>query len=164
MGSADDGTTAAQLSKVDLRGVLPNTTAWAETRAAVTASMAAHGYVLVVTDALDAELRRQALFGRALPELYALPFDIKKRSGVFSNGPHRGYDGDLGPERGVGERPHPQPRRTPQRPRLRRTPLATGQPRFLVRQIFRSRYHASILSGWPDSLIQCPSSPRSILQ
>lgn len=96
MGSGDDGATAQlmKIAKVDLRGVLPNTMAWAETRAAVTASMVAHGYVVVVHDALDAELRR-ALFVRALPELFALPFDIKKRSGFFSNGPHRGYDGQV---------------------------------------------------------------------
>ncbi|KAG2612148.1 2-oxoglutarate-dependent dioxygenase AOP3-like [Panicum virgatum] len=68
--------------------------ACAEARAAVTASMVAHGYVVVVHDALDAELWL-ALFGRALPELYALPFDTKKSSGAFSNGPHRGYDGQV---------------------------------------------------------------------
>nr|CAB3456271.1 unnamed protein product [Digitaria exilis] len=80
--------------KVDLRGLKPNTMAWVDATAAVTASMTAHGYVVVVHDALDAELRC-ALFGRALPELYALPFDTKKRSSVFSNGPHRGYDGQV---------------------------------------------------------------------
>ncbi|XP_025828365.1 probable 2-oxoglutarate-dependent dioxygenase AOP1 [Panicum hallii] len=96
MGSGD-GTGAAllmEIPKVDLRGLEPDTPGWARARAAVTASMTAHGCVVVVHDALGAELR-QALFGRALPQLFALPFEAKKRSGCFINGPHRGYVGQV---------------------------------------------------------------------
>ncbi|RCV32915.1 hypothetical protein SETIT_7G041300v2 [Setaria italica] len=57
--------------------------------------MGAHGYVLVAHDALGTEPRRRALFGRALPELFALPFEAKKRSGLFCNGPHRCYEGQV---------------------------------------------------------------------
>nr|CAB3456270.1 unnamed protein product [Digitaria exilis] len=94
MGSGGDDGATTQLMKVDLRGLQPNTMAWMNAMVAVTASMTAHGYVVVVHDALDAELRC-ALFGHALPELFGLPFDTKKRSGVFSNGPHGGYDGEV---------------------------------------------------------------------
>ncbi|CAL4984410.1 unnamed protein product [Urochloa decumbens] len=101
MGSGNgEATTTTKLTeeigKVDLRGLEPGTPGWAEARAAVTSSMAAHGcVVLVAHDALDEKLRR-ALFGRALPELFfGLPFDAKKRSGAFSNGPHRGYVGQV---------------------------------------------------------------------
>lgn len=79
---------------MDLRGLEPGTPGWARARASVTASMAAHGCVVVAHDALGPELRH-ALFGRALPELFGLPFDAKKRSGAFSNGPHRGYEGQV---------------------------------------------------------------------
>ncbi|CAO2149056.1 unnamed protein product [Urochloa humidicola] len=83
-----------EIAKVDLHGLNPGTPGWAEARAAVTASMAAHGCVVAAHDAVDEKLRR-ALFGRALPELFTLPFDAKKRSGVFVNGPHTGYVGQV---------------------------------------------------------------------
>ncbi|RLM69034.1 hypothetical protein C2845_PM17G10330 [Panicum miliaceum] len=95
MGSGD-GTMAPpmEIAKVDLRDLEPHTPEWARARAAVTASITAHGCVVVVHDALGAELR-QALFGRAMPQLFALPLEAKNRSGCFINGPHRGYVGQV---------------------------------------------------------------------
>ena len=95
MGSGDGTSTPlTEIAKVDLRGLEPDTPGWVGARAAVTASMTALGCVVVVHDALGAELR-QALFGRALPQLFTLPFEAKKRSGCFTNGPHRGYVGQV---------------------------------------------------------------------
>ncbi|KAL6900820.1 hypothetical protein ACP4OV_005496 [Aristida adscensionis] len=68
-----------EIPKVDLRGLEPGGPGWADARAAVTASMVAHGCVVVAHGALGPELR-QALFGRAAPELFALPLEIKQRS------------------------------------------------------------------------------------
>ncbi|KAF8697456.1 hypothetical protein HU200_036057 [Digitaria exilis] len=68
---------AGMISKVDLRGLEPGGPGWAEARAAVTASMEAHGAVLVAHDALGAELRRR-LFERAAPELFAIPAEVKR--------------------------------------------------------------------------------------
>ncbi|CAL5006354.1 unnamed protein product [Urochloa decumbens] len=65
------------ISRLDLRGIEPSSRAWEEARTAVAASMEALGAVLVVQDALGPDLRR-ALFGRAMPELFALPLDVKR--------------------------------------------------------------------------------------
>ncbi|CAO2188169.1 unnamed protein product [Urochloa humidicola] len=62
------------IRRVDLRGVEPGGQGWEEARAAVAASMEAHGAVFIVQDALGPDLRR-ALFGGAVPEFFALPLD-----------------------------------------------------------------------------------------
>ncbi|OEL36887.1 putative 2-oxoglutarate-dependent dioxygenase AOP1.2 [Dichanthelium oligosanthes] len=67
---------------------------WEEARAVVAASMEALGAVLVVQDALGSDLR-QALFGRAMPEFFALPLGVKR--GLVS-GPVNGY---IGPSPGA---------------------------------------------------------------
>ncbi|TVU06006.1 hypothetical protein EJB05_49193, partial [Eragrostis curvula] len=77
------------VSKVDLRGLEPGGPGWEEARAVVTASMEAHGAVLVVHEALGPDLR-QALFGRAAPEFFAIPPDAKQR---LVSGPISGYIG-----------------------------------------------------------------------
>ncbi|CAO2163391.1 unnamed protein product [Urochloa humidicola] len=77
------------ISRVDLRGVNPSGRGWEEARAAVAASMEALGAVLIVQDALGADLR-QALFGRAMPELFALPLDVKRS---LTSGHINGYVG-----------------------------------------------------------------------
>ena len=82
-----------EIAKVDLRGVVPGGAGWEAARAAVTASMVAHGCVVVAHDALDTDLRR-ALFSRALPELFALPLEVKQRT-VSDKGQFRGYIGQL---------------------------------------------------------------------
>ncbi|KAG2576904.1 hypothetical protein PVAP13_6NG119400 [Panicum virgatum] len=71
-----------ELAKIDLRGVEPGGPGWEDARAAVAASMVAHGCAVVVAvehDALGPELRR-ALFCRAIPEIFALPPEAKQRS------------------------------------------------------------------------------------
>ncbi|CAO2206705.1 unnamed protein product [Urochloa humidicola] len=65
------------INRVDLRGIEPNSKGWEEARAAVAASMEALGAVLITHDALGPDLRH-ALFGRAMPELFALPPDAKR--------------------------------------------------------------------------------------
>jgi isopenicillin N synthase-like dioxygenase len=82
-----------EIAKVDLRGVEPGSPGWEEARAAVTASMLAHGCVVVTHDAIGPEMRR-ALFGRALPELFALPLEAKQRN-VSAAGKYRGYIGQI---------------------------------------------------------------------
>ncbi|KAL6644154.1 hypothetical protein ACP70R_018920 [Stipagrostis hirtigluma subsp. patula] len=83
-----------EIAKVDLRGLEPaGGPGWEQAVAAVSASMAAHGFVVVTHDAIGPELR-QALFGRALPELFALPLDRKQRN-VSTEGPYRGYVGQI---------------------------------------------------------------------
>ncbi|KAL5231807.1 hypothetical protein ABZP36_030583 [Zizania latifolia] len=77
------------IPKVDLRGREPGTPGWEEAQAAVTASMVAHGCVVVAHGALGEELR-QALFGRAVQELFVLPAEAKQRN-VSKLGPFRGY-------------------------------------------------------------------------
>ncbi|KAL6598480.1 hypothetical protein ACP70R_046179 [Stipagrostis hirtigluma subsp. patula] len=77
------------ISKVDLRGLEPGGPGWEEARAAVTASVEALGAVLVAHGALGPDLR-QALFGRAAPEFFALPPDAKRR---LVSGPVHGYIG-----------------------------------------------------------------------
>ncbi|KAF7055014.1 hypothetical protein CFC21_062589 [Triticum aestivum] len=78
-----------EITKVDLRGLESGGAGWVEARDAVTASMVAHGFVVVAHDALGPELR-QALFGRAMPEIFALPPEAKQRN-VSTVGPFRGY-------------------------------------------------------------------------
>jgi hypothetical protein len=78
-----------EIAKVDLRGVVPGGAAWDAARAAVTASMVAHGCVVVAHDALGPELRR-ALFCRAMPEVFALPLEAKQRNDSRW-GPFNGY-------------------------------------------------------------------------
>ncbi|XP_039794890.1 probable 2-oxoglutarate-dependent dioxygenase AOP1.2 [Panicum virgatum] len=78
------------IGKVDLRGLQPGGPGWEEAKTVVTASMEAHGAVLVSHSAFGPDLR-QALFGRAAPEFFALPMDSKQR---LVSGPLNGY---LGP-------------------------------------------------------------------
>lgn len=78
------------IGKVDLRGLQPGGPGWEEAKTVVTASMEAHGAVLVSHSAIGPDLR-QALFGRAAPEFFALPMDSKQR---LVSGPLNGY---LGP-------------------------------------------------------------------
>ncbi|RLM60298.1 putative inactive 2-oxoglutarate-dependent dioxygenase AOP2 [Panicum miliaceum] len=80
-----------ELAKIDLRGVEPSGSGWEDARAAVTASMVAHGCAVVVVahDALGPELRR-ALFCRAMPEIFALPLETKQRNDSRW-GPFKGY-------------------------------------------------------------------------
>uniref|UniRef100_A0A453PID4 2-oxoglutarate-dependent dioxygenase DAO n=2 Tax=Aegilops tauschii TaxID=37682 RepID=A0A453PID4_AEGTS len=77
------------ITKVDLRGLEPGGPGWGEARDTVTASMLAHGFVVVAHGALGPELR-QALFGRAMPEIFALPVESKQRN-VSAVGPFTGY-------------------------------------------------------------------------
>ncbi|XP_047068095.1 probable 2-oxoglutarate-dependent dioxygenase AOP1.2 [Lolium rigidum] len=68
-----------EIATVDLRGLERGGPGWAEARDAVAASMVAHGFVVVRDDdALGPQLR-QALFGRAMPEVFALPAEAKRR-------------------------------------------------------------------------------------
>ncbi|TVU06035.1 hypothetical protein EJB05_49225, partial [Eragrostis curvula] len=78
-----------ELGKVDLRGLEPGAPGWDEAGAAVAASMLAHGCVVVVAGGLAPALR-EALFGRVLPELFALPHDVKLRNAPGVP-PHTGY-------------------------------------------------------------------------
>ncbi|KAG0523595.1 hypothetical protein BDA96_07G136100 [Sorghum bicolor] len=78
-----------EIPKIDLRGLEPGGPGWEEARAAVTASMVAHGCVVVAHDALGPELRR-ALFCRAMPEVFALPLEAKQRNDSRW-GPFNGY-------------------------------------------------------------------------
>jgi hypothetical protein len=78
-----------EIPKIDLRGLEPGGPGWEEARAAVTASMVAHGCAIVAHDALGPELRR-ALFCRAMPEVFALPLEAKQRSDSRW-GPFNGY-------------------------------------------------------------------------
>ncbi|CAL5006381.1 unnamed protein product [Urochloa decumbens] len=81
-----------EIARVDLRGMEePGGAGWEAARAAVTASMAAHGCVVVAhDDALGPDLRR-ALFRRAVPELFALPLEAKQRSNDSRWGPFKAY-------------------------------------------------------------------------
>uniref|UniRef100_A0ACD5TKQ0 Uncharacterized protein n=1 Tax=Avena sativa TaxID=4498 RepID=A0ACD5TKQ0_AVESA len=82
-----------EITTVDLRGLEHGGPGWREARDAVTASMVAHGFVVVAQDALGPELR-QALFGRVMPEFFALPAEAKQRN-VSTLGPFRGYISNL---------------------------------------------------------------------
>lgn len=79
-----------EITKVDLRGLNPSGPGWREARDAVTTSMVAHGFVVVAHDAVVPELR-EALFGRALPELYALPVEAKRQNVASTRVPFQGY-------------------------------------------------------------------------
>ena len=78
-----------EIPKIDLRGLEPGRLGWEEARAAVTASMVAHGCVIVAHDALGPDLRRP-LFCRAMPEVFALPLEAKQRNDSRW-GPFNGY-------------------------------------------------------------------------
>jgi isopenicillin N synthase-like dioxygenase len=78
-----------KIATVDLRGLEHGSPRWGKARDAATASMVAHGYVVVAHDAIGPELR-QALFGRAMPEIFALPVEAKQRN-VSPLGRFRGY-------------------------------------------------------------------------
>ncbi|TVU06040.1 hypothetical protein EJB05_49230, partial [Eragrostis curvula] len=78
-----------ELGRVDLRGLKPDAPGWDEARAAVAASMSAHGCVVVVAGG-PAPALREALFGRVLPELFALPRDVKLRNAP-GEPPYKGY-------------------------------------------------------------------------
>lgn len=67
-----------EIPKIDLRGLEAGGAGWEEARAAVTASMVAHGCVVVARGALGPVLRR-ALFCHAIPEFFALPLEAKQR-------------------------------------------------------------------------------------
>jgi hypothetical protein len=75
-----------EIATVDLRGLEHGGPGWEEARDAATASMVAHGFVVIAHDALGPELR-QALFGRAMPEIFALPAEAKERNVYISNDP-----------------------------------------------------------------------------
>ncbi|KAJ1268427.1 hypothetical protein BS78_07G134100 [Paspalum vaginatum] len=94
MASGAEVRGAMEIPRVDLGGVVPGGPGWEAARAAVTASMLEHGCVVAAAqDALGPELRR-ALFGRALPELFALPLEAKQQM-VSRKGKYRGYIGQL---------------------------------------------------------------------
>ncbi|KAF0899127.1 hypothetical protein E2562_013362 [Oryza meyeriana var. granulata] len=84
---------ATAIPKVDLRGLEPGMSGWEEARAAVTASMVAHGCVVVAHGEVGPALR-EALFGRAVREVFALPAEAKQRN-VSTLGPFRGYIGNI---------------------------------------------------------------------
>ncbi|XP_047060807.1 probable 2-oxoglutarate-dependent dioxygenase AOP1 [Lolium rigidum] len=77
------------IATADLRGLERGGPGWEQARDAVTACMVAHGFVVVAHDALGPELR-QALFGRAMPEVFALPAEAKLRN-VSDLDPLKGY-------------------------------------------------------------------------
>jgi hypothetical protein len=81
-----------ELGKIDLAGVKHGGPGWEAARAAVTASMVAHGCVVVTVarDALAGPELRRALFCRVVPELFALPIEAKRRSDSRW-GPFKGY-------------------------------------------------------------------------
>jgi hypothetical protein len=85
-----------EMTKVDLRGVQHGGAGWPESRAALTASMAAHRFVVVALSALGPELPTAlspglptALFAHALPELYALPAEAKRQNVVTTPVPYQ---------------------------------------------------------------------------
>ncbi|CAM0907791.1 unnamed protein product [Alopecurus aequalis] len=81
------------ITKVDLRGLEPGKPGWDKARDALTASMVACGCVVVQHGALDTDVR-QALFGRAMPELFAFPAETKRRN-VYGDVQYGGYIGQL---------------------------------------------------------------------
>uniref|UniRef100_A0ACD5YAK0 Uncharacterized protein n=1 Tax=Avena sativa TaxID=4498 RepID=A0ACD5YAK0_AVESA len=82
-----------EIKKVDLRGLEPGGPGWDGARDAVTASMVAYGCVVVQHDGLDRDIR-QALFVRAMPELFAFPVETKRRN-VYNDVQYGGYIGQL---------------------------------------------------------------------
>jgi hypothetical protein len=86
------GQKISAIPKLNLRGVAPGAPEWEAAQDSVTASMAAHGCVVVAHGgALGPDLR-QALFGQAVPELFALPAEAKQRN-VSKWGPFNSYLG-----------------------------------------------------------------------
>jgi hypothetical protein len=77
-----------EMTKVDLRGA-----GWPKARVALTASMAAHRFVVVGHGALGPELPT-ALFAHALPELYTLPAEAKRQNKVNTPVPYQGHISD----------------------------------------------------------------------
>ncbi|KAI4968159.1 hypothetical protein ZWY2020_005271 [Hordeum vulgare] len=82
-----------EITKVDLRGLESGGRGWDDARDAVTASMVAYGCVVVQHDGFGRDLR-QALFGRALPELFGLPVEAKQRN-VYDDVQYGGYIGQI---------------------------------------------------------------------
>lgn len=83
-----------EIPRVDLGGVVPGGPGWEAARAAVTASMLAHGCVVVAAhDTIGLDLR-QALFSRVLPELFALPLEVKQQT-LSTKGKFKGYIGQV---------------------------------------------------------------------
>jgi isopenicillin N synthase-like dioxygenase len=78
-----------EIATVDLRGLEHGGPGWGDARDVMTAAMVAHGFVVVAHDAVGPELR-QALFGRAMPEIFALPSEAKQRS-ISTFDPARSY-------------------------------------------------------------------------
>ncbi|KAJ1268425.1 hypothetical protein BS78_07G133900 [Paspalum vaginatum] len=68
-----------EIPTIDVRGLEPGGQKWEDARAAVTASMVAHGCVVVANDALGPGLRR-ALFCHAIPGFFTLPLETKQRN------------------------------------------------------------------------------------
>jgi isopenicillin N synthase-like dioxygenase len=82
-----------EITKIDLRGLEPGKPGWDEARAALTASMVAYGCVVVQHIGLDRDIW-QALFFRAMPELFTFPVETKQRN-VYNDVQHGGYIGQL---------------------------------------------------------------------
>ncbi|XP_047062176.1 probable 2-oxoglutarate-dependent dioxygenase AOP1 [Lolium rigidum] len=82
-----------EIKKIDLRGLKPGGPGWDDARDAVTASMVANSCVVVQHDGLNRDIR-QALFGRAMPELFAFPVETKRRN-VSNDVQYGGYIGQL---------------------------------------------------------------------
>lgn len=78
-----------EIAQVDLRGLEHGGPEWDKARDAVTASIVAHGYVVVTHDALNPELW-EALFSRAMPEIFAVPAEAKQKT-ICSLEPYKGY-------------------------------------------------------------------------
>ncbi|CAM0878494.1 unnamed protein product [Alopecurus aequalis] len=68
-----------EITVVDLRGVEHGGPGYGEARETATASMVAHGFAVIEHDVLGPVLR-QALFGRTMPEIFALPAEAKQRN------------------------------------------------------------------------------------
>ncbi|KAM0893146.1 hypothetical protein ACQ4PT_025303 [Festuca glaucescens] len=82
-----------EITKVDLRGLEAGGPGWDEARDAVAASVVAYGFVLVQHAGLDRDMR-PALFDRAMPELFALPAEVKRRN-VCNDVIYGGYIGQI---------------------------------------------------------------------
>ncbi|CAM0907790.1 unnamed protein product [Alopecurus aequalis] len=82
-----------EMTTVDLRGVERGGAGWEEARDAVTASVVAYGFVLVQHAGLD-RAARETLFERTMPELFALPAEVKRRN-VCDDVIYGGYIGQI---------------------------------------------------------------------